>query len=331
MDKPAILDLMKALGASKVRAFHKFVQSSCLFAPWKHDGGTDTTPSMSIFVEPAGKSGYNCFTCKEKGTLTAMLQKLSVLGHPKAGELVDSVAEAERDGVLRALPEVLAKYDWGRPAKPKERTWPEEELEPFVGQVPRYATERGISLEVCKRLQLGYDQRAPRMNVMDRVVWDSKRLVFPVRRKEDGGLVGLAGRAIDDEIDPRYWNYWNFNKRLFLFGEHLLELPYKHVLVVEGFMDVARLMSIGVRNVVALMGSKPSDEQITKLKGYGAQADVYVMLDGNEAGQEGTAVLLRGLKGNVRLHTIGLEEGLEPEHLNFDQVTKRLEGADLVL
>lgn len=331
MDRTGIIDLLRELGAKNIRASSKYCRCSCLFAPWLHDGGTDEDPSMSVFYADTGRSAFNCFTCKTKGSLTSMLKRLAVFGHPSAAEMLGFVSERESGNLIAAMPRVLAKYNWEEEKKEQERVWSEKELKPFTGSVPRYAITRGVQIDTCKSLELGYDKKAPRFNIQKRMVWDTRRLVFPVRRRKDNALVGLVGRALEDGIKPRYHNYWNFDKRRYLYGEHLVELPFKHLLVVEGMMDMAKLMSLGIRNVVALMGSYPSEEQIAKLKMWCIRTDLYVMLDGNRAGRLGMKFLEENLRGQVRLHTIGLEDGLEPEHLRLEDLSQRMADARLIV
>ena len=60
----------------------------------------------------------------------------------------------------------------------------------------------------------------------------------------------------------------------------------KYVLVMEGFMDVIRASTIGVKNTVALMGTALTEEQISLLKKL--SLNVYLCLDGDNAGIDAT-------------------------------------------
>ena len=123
------------------------------------------------------------------------------------------------------------------------------------------------------------------------------RLMFAIRDAE-GGVVGFAGRALDDS-NPKYINTPQtplFDKGSMLYGLDRAKesLAREGVgVVVEGYMDVIAAHEHGFQNVVASMGTALTQHQVALLKRY---AKSFVLaLDPDTAGQEAT---LRSLEGS---------------------------------
>ena len=86
----------------------------------------------------------------------------------------------------------------------------------------------------------------------------------------------------------------------------------KKIIVVEGFMDVIRLYSVGIKNVVALMGTSLTKEQISLLKRL--SNNVYLSLDGDEAGLKAMANIGSVLEENgFNVRIIKLSSNLDPD------------------
>ncbi len=118
------------------------------------------------------------------------------------------------------------------------------------------------------------------------------RIMFPITDL-DNNVVGYTGRIYNDEKDTaKYINTKETNiykKGNILFNyfnakEYVRE--EKCVILVEGNMDAIRMYSSGIRNVVALMGTAITKEQINILKKL--RVPVIVMLDNDEAGSTNT-------------------------------------------
>ncbi|MDY7091810.1 MAG: toprim domain-containing protein [Acidobacteriota bacterium] len=155
----------------------------------------------------------------------------------------------------------------------------------------------------------------------------NQRLVFQIRslRSNDAGdlvpvIVGHMGRATSveqAEQDGKWWTYGGFRKSLELYNVDLAVLNPEaraqaaetgHVLVVEGCFDVAKLYAAGIKNVVALFGSRLSERQAELLATLAEEVGVERLrffLDRDEAGQQGTAsaqeLLLRAPEENPGL------------------------------
>jgi DNA primase len=126
------------------------------------------------------------------------------------------------------------------------------------------------------------------------------RWVFQVRGI-DQSILSHVGRALTDDqaaSDGRYWGF-PFYKGLEIYNQdHLLADPLARqqmerlgLVLVEGFFDVAALVSAGCLNVGALMGAHITAEQIDRLKFIASQVamrEIKLFLDRDEAGSKGT-------------------------------------------
>lgn len=238
MNKEGIVKVLSELGAGKIRGGFGNVTCECPFREWTHDRGTDRHPSFSVKVVDDGPSPYYCWSCKSKGLLTGLVWLLKREGKAssalaewvKQQEYVDPLVELDRKA------EAAKERGFVAPIVRKELVLRDErELEPFKGKVPKYALNRGLSLETCKEWELGYDE-------------SDKRLIFPVRNLQKN-LVGVVGRVIDAREDMVYKNYINFAKSNYLYGEHMFDPQLPNwvtdhlpggdgLLLVEGMFDV---------------------------------------------------------------------------------------------
>jgi len=137
---------------------------------------------------------------------------------------------------------------------------------------------RGISTATCRYLGCGF---LPQRSWAKTASPLNSRLVFQVRGVKENGhglqpvILSHAGRALSPEqetSDGKYWCYpfkkgWEiYNQDHILLDQEAWRQANKFGLILtEGFFDVAKLVEAGCRNVVALMGSAMSGEQIERL------------------------------------------------------------------
>ncbi len=139
------------------------------------------------------------------------------------------------------------------------------------------------------------------------------RIMFPIHNL-DGKVVAYTARAYLEEIKPKYINSketYLFKKGNILFNYHRakdIARSLKEMVIVEGNMDAIRLYASGIKNVVALMGTSLTSDQIEVLKKL--RVKLILMLDNDDAGE--TATYLLG-------------QTLEDKKINFSVV--RLSGA----
>jgi hypothetical protein len=326
MRADAIEELAEMMGVEKVRSRVSYVLISCPFASTMHGSGKDQHPSLSILVDDEGRSGFRCHGCGMTGTLKYLVTRWGMLTKNPT-ELIFRFIEKHENPLemvkSRIDSKVSAQWD-PKPPKPAVdwSVFEEAEIEDFVGSVPQYALDRGLSIETCKAWQLGYDKEfKDSVSKLKR-----PRLVFPIRRK-DGKLIGLIGRAIDEQKHEKYYNYWHFQKSNYLYGLDRIE-KYDRVIAVEGLLDVLKWWEYGLP-VVGLMGSQPSEAQAKLLLGFEM---VYLAFDADEAGAKGTKWLMRRLRDRVPLYRVRFPEGKkDPGEMTKDEAWESVTSARRIL
>ena len=117
------------------------------------------------------------------------------------------------------------------------------------------------------------------------------RIIFPIHDL-DGNPIGFTGRIYKNNDQAKYINSNESIKKkkgqiLFNYHRAISEIKKKReVIIVEGNMDAIRMYASGIKNVVALMGTSLTKEQVTIIKNM--RAKVILMLDNDEAGETAT-------------------------------------------
>ncbi|PAF55131.1 DNA primase [Mycoplasmopsis agassizii] len=127
-----------------------------------------------------------------------------------------------------------------------------------------------------------------------------ERLVIPIH-DEINNLVGFGARTIIDE-NPKYINSSDnliFSKSQVLFNffraKNFIKTE-KSVIFVEGYLDVLSLWKIGVKNVVAIMGTNLTSEHIKLIK----DEEIILFLDNDLAGVNATINVIKTLLSNSK-------------------------------
>ena len=164
---------------------------------------------------------------------------------------------------------------------------PEDRFTDYRGPAPSYFIGRGLERRTCEIWDLGDDP-------------GSKRALLPIRDFK-GQLVGVQGRmyatdcrcgmpfdrwADDPRAEktkrgkvkrcpgckalrpPKYLTTLDFEKSLFLFGEHMLDRSRDTGIIVESPMSVLWLWQHGYTNAGATMGSIPSKHQFKTISSW---------------------------------------------------------------
>ena len=133
-----------------------------------------------------------------------------------------------------------------------------------------------------------------------------------------GELIAYVGRAIDGQ-EPKYRFPAGFRKSLILFNLHrAIATKTNTVIVVETFFDAIVVHQAGYPAVVALMGSTLSPRQAELLVSHFDR--VMLLLDGDEAGRQGTATIGPILASQMSVHTVRLKDGIQPDGLAAEQI-----------
>ena len=113
------------------------------------------------------------------------------------------------------------------------------------------------------------------------------RIIFPIRDNQ-GRTIGFGGRALDDEVKPKYINSSDspvFHKQHVLYGYYeSRQQRATDWLVVEGYMDVIALHQADIYGAVASMGTAINESQISRL--LTLNPTLTLSFDGDSAGQK---------------------------------------------
>ena len=177
-----------------------------------------------------------------------------------------------------------------------------------------YVRKRGIKEETAEHFGIGFFYGKGSM---------AERLVIPTHN-EEGELIGYAGRAVDDEVEPKYKFPAGFRKSLVLFNYHRAKGSVNRgvVIVVEGFFDCMKIYQAGFPNVVALMGSSLSPEQEALL--LTCFGKVVLMFDGDEAGKSATSEITSQFAQKCFVRVVDVPDGKQPDQLSSDEIREIL-------
>ena len=113
------------------------------------------------------------------------------------------------------------------------------------------------------------------------------RVIFPIRDSK-GRVVGFGGRALNDEIKPKYINSPDsdvFHKNRLLYGLYEgRKQKAQNWLMVEGYMDVIALQQYGIYGAVATLGTASNTEHLDIL--FKQNQRITIAFDGDAAGQK---------------------------------------------
>jgi len=295
----------------------------------------DHNPSMSISPD---KQIYTCFVCGAHGNVFNFVMDYEHVSFIDAVKMI-----GRRVGVNIDLP---THYK-----KPKEKgledlyniydianKFYQNNLSTKEGNDAReYLSNRDFKEDVIKEFGIGlslnnklssmllkkYDKdiliRSGICNESGGNIFDAftERIMFPLW-DIDGNVVGFSGRIYKTKDSSKYVNSKEsdiFKKGKLIYNYHRAKEEVrkkKFVLVVEGFMDVIALYKVGIKNVVAMMGTAVTNEQANLLKRL--STNIFLCFDGDSAGNMATMSCANELtKVGITPKVIRLPENLDPD------------------
>lgn len=138
------------------------------------------------------------------------------------------------------------------------------------------------------------------------------RIMFTIKDNE-GNPAGFSGRKYDDSDVPKYVNSKEtpiFKKGNILYNYYNAKNDIKkkkEIIISEGFMEVIRCHTIGIDNVVALMGTSFTKDHLAVIKKD--KVDVVLNLDQDEAGKIAT----------IQIGKLLMKEGISPTVIIFSK------------
>jgi len=317
MNKEGIIELLYAIGVREFTQRKSEFDFSCPFSFWTHKG-MDEKPSAGINITNNGnKSYFNCFTCSRKGDLHTFVKQLCDLDK-KFEKALPLVIDEKASGMAGKLNDAMRWYNPEQIVREEAegRVWSEKELEAFEELPPvglTYLEGRDIRKETARNWEVCYDL-------------NEKRLAFPVR-KVDGKLVGIVGRTLNGG-EPKYKNYWKFQKSLYLYGEHKLTDECDEVYIMEGMLDVVKSSQV-LQNCLGLVGCEMSQKQEDRI--LRQKKAVYLLLDGDEAGGSAKKQIINKIRGRSQVFDCEMPYGHDPASLSESDLLETVAQAKLIL
>ena len=250
MKADAITQVLKYLNSGEYHVGTDWVRGQCPLAPWTHKAGRDMNPSFAVRIDTQ-ESFANCFSCEFKGTIGSLVDEMALYNrtNPVPGINIKAARElVDQDGLDVVINEIdydamFAGYQQGIEPIPEE--WLDSfasVMDPGTGPALSYLRHRGFEDPTSVACAFGLRFDTTR-----------KRVCFPIR-DDKGALRGLQGRAIYDDIEPRYFFYPHPNKNIDIwYGQEWCDLSHTIVLT-EGAFDLLRVASV-YDNAMACLGS----------------------------------------------------------------------------
>lgn len=303
----------------------------------------EKTPSFTVSYS---KQFYHCFGCGASGTAITFLMKYSGLSFVESIELLSNE-------VGLVVPNSYVNHNFDEVHQLKEKR---QNLEQIMQRISSfYCNElknnsdaqeylfqkRDLNNSICEKFLIGYAGSSRQelskifktynedlinsgmvKKISDNNFYDHfrSRIMFPIRSLQ-GKIIGFGGRALYDDVQPKYLNSPEtklFDKSKVLYGLYENREGIRNsgkIIVVEGYMDVISLFRHGINYSVATLGTATTDYHIKILC---RQSDnIYFCFDGDKAGKQAAWRALESflpfLSEDKSVYFLFLEEGHDPD------------------
>jgi DNA primase len=300
----------------------------------------EKTPSFNVRSEPAV---FHCFGCGEGGDVFKFVMLHERVSFPEAAESL-----ARRFGV--AVPERQGRFEPGPDRKEREETLAlmEAAAEHFARNLwtapgtraREYLLGRGFKKETLERIRAGAARDAwddllgalrgrfsPKALLAAGLVLERQgkeghydrfrnRATFPILN-ESGKVVAFGARSLDGS-EPKYLNSPEtavYQKSRTLYGLSWAREATRHagrIVLMEGYLDVARALEAGVEEVVATCGTALTAGHGRLLHRFTER--VVLNFDQDEAGQKAARKSFEVLLDEgLRVQVVELPPGHDPD------------------
>lgn len=295
----------------------------------------DHSPSMSVSKE---KQIYTCFSCGASGNVFNFLMDYENISFidavkycaDKSGIIlnIDNQKEIKKDSELYEIYNLAQKFyqnnintELGKEAKEYliKRKFDEQLINTFGIGLALNKKDILTKLLINKKYDFNILNKSGLVGKNDSGYYDIyvNRIMFPLYDLT-GKIVGYSGRIYNTESTSKYVNTKEteiFKKGELLYNYHRAKDEVRksnYLIIVEGFMDVIRLYSVGIKNVVATMGTAITKNQALLMKRL--SNEIILCFDGDDAGNKATNSCINELeKVGVIPKVIRLEQNLDPD------------------
>ena len=307
----------------------------------------DHNPSMSVSEE---KQMYKCFVCGASGNVFNFVKEYEKIPYYAAvKKIADQIGvnfdyHEKKEFIDETEKKMYDIYDYAC-------KYYQNNLNTNLGQSAiEYLKSRSIDEDIINTFQIGLsfdDDKLSKLLLKKYIendlvdsgisirtsnkIYDifKNRIMFPLW-DINGRVVGFSGRVYNNTSESKYINSKEtkiFKKGSLLYNYHNAReyaIKEDNIIIVEGFMDAIRLYSIGVKNVVAAMGTAITKEHVNLIKRL--SNNVTLLFDGDAAGEKATNACITMMKdSDFNIKIVRLEEDLDPD----DYILKK--GKDKML
>lgn len=279
-----VYSLLVRYGFEKIRPTRGGYTCLCKFHDNRH------SPAFSISAEGL----WMCWSCGARGNLRTLIKKCG--GDP------NDMSEA-----LKIMGASISPGKFSADTKKNKVPVMPREFQTYaeIGKVPMYVMGR-LEFDTVYHFGLG---ASPSDKMRGRVV-------IPVFYK--GKMVGYHGRAMDNGVEPKYWNTAGLDIKEHIFNYDGIE-PGGELIVVEGAFNAMSMWEKGFSNVVATFGTKFTSDQIKKIFAL-APESVVICFDrdtnAQRSGQKAAMALGALTYQLVDTYIMPLPKGKDPNQLS---------------
>lgn len=299
----------------------------------------EKTPSMIV---SESKQIFKCFggSCLKGGNVFTFVQEFEHVSFPEAVKIVADKINYNLKGNFDNI--IVDKHKKEHDIINLACMFYENNLNTSSGiEAKKYLLSRKIDDQIIKEFKIGLalDNKNDLYNllkskgyepalleslglisIINDKVYDffSGRITFPIE-DINGHIVGFSSRIYRNEKEvSKYINtketliYTKGNNMFNFYKAKNAARKEKSLIIVEGQMDAIRVYSSGIQNVVALMGTALTQNQIELIKRLNVK--VILCLDGDKAGEGATLTngnLLE--KENITVQVVRLSDYKDPD------------------
>lgn len=280
-----IEDLLDMLGCKGIHKEHDRIVASLPTGDNKRSVQVTNNESLTSHIRSRQVNGdiyaivsYIKFNCSTKAEIENNLTqaKMWIVDNFGYHDLLDKNKHqtTEHNAWLKSLKKLRKRRTILEDLTPNKPI-PEETKNSYLMLPYKPWVEEGISAQTQIEWEVGFD-------------WESKRIITLVRNMS-GELIGVKGRAMDDNDERKYMYVEKMNKSIELFGLHKT-LPYilekKEILVFEGYKSVMKAWQMGYRNCASMEGDDLSPAQVALIKSFGLDIKVVLCYDKDKLEEE---------------------------------------------
>lgn len=296
------------------------------------------TESMSVSKE---KQIYSCFSCHSSGNVFKFIQDYENISFVEAVKKCADMANIKLDVRINTTNKFEKKFTDLYQMYDDSCKFYHNILNTSAGKEARdYLANRNINESLIKEFKIGLsltdrnlltnflikkDYSKENLLKSGLIIDNSygisdiyvERIMFPLEDLQ-GRVVGFSGRIYNKKDNSKYINtretdIFKKGELLYNYARAKDEARNKgYVIVMEGFMDVIRAYTVGIKNCIAMMGTAVTKNQAMTIKKMAKE--IILCFDGDQAGAHATMSCIDELaKIDVIPKVIRLEENLDPD------------------